>query len=423
MSFPLQVSELSHTANSLREELRLKEEAIADERRTMQAAVDSLKAERAMLVSKVSTLEADSAAAPSQALVESMRHELRILKRLEYNADDVDPDRDPEMTGGVLEDELKDLESVLVAKLRRVESDLVKERNQRTDLMNACDQMKRDLKECEEAKAESEKLVASLEADLEKAIASPATPKLARVASAQIEMENPSTLQQILDPDAPPPLLGSEPAKPQLKTSTAADEKASDDHSVATIVMAQRDRLRARCEALEAERDSFKRELQVQVQASESLKSDNTKLYEKVRYLQNFNSSGAATRPYSRHDSATDRDLDLEALEQRYEASVDPFRQFSRTERQRKLQEMSPMERTVFVVAKTMLGTKEMRTALFFYILAMHLLVFITTYHWSHELGCEDLHSPDHLSHLPPVMRNGQAARHAAEALAEAGHA
>jgi homeobox protein cut-like len=112
----------------------------------------------------------------------------------------------------------------------------------------------------------------------------------------------------------------------------------------------------------------------------------------------------------------------LEALEQRYEASVDPFRQFSRTERQRKLQEMSPMERAVFVVAKAMLGTKEMRTALFFYILAMHLLVFITTYHWSHELGCEDLHSPEHLSHLPPVMRNGQAASHAHEALADAGH-
>lgn len=403
----------------------MKEEAATDERRSSQMAIDSLETERAMLASKVSTLEADLAAAPSQSLVESMRHELRILKRLEYNADDVDAERDPEMTGGAQEDELKDLETVLVAKLRRVESELVKERNQRTDLTSACDQLKRDLQECEAAKADCEKLVVSLEADLEKAIASPATPKLARVTSAPIEMadEDPSTLQHILDPDAPPPPPGTTPTKPQLKTSAAAVEKANDDHSVATIVMAQRDRLRARCEALEAERDSFKRELQVQVQASESLKSDNTKLYEKVRYLQNFNSSGTASRTYSRTNSAADRDLDLEALEQRYEASVDPFRQFSRTERQRKMQEMSPMERAVFVVAKTMLGTKEMRTALFFYILAMHLLVFITTYHWSHELGCEDLHDPEHLSHLPPVMSNGQAAQHAAEALADAGHA
>jgi homeobox protein cut-like len=423
-AYEAEVSELSHTANSLREELRLKEEAAADERRSSQMTIDSLESERSLLASRVASLEADLAAAPSQSLVESMRHELRILKRLEYNAHDVDAERDPEMTGGVQEDEMKDLESVLVAKLRRVESELVRERNQRTDLSSSCDQLKRDLQECEAAKAECETLIATLEADLEKAIASPATPKLARATSAPIEMadEDPSALQHILDPDAPPAPPVSSPANPQLKTIAAATEKAEDDHSVATIVMAQRDRLRARCEALEAERDSFKRELQVQVQASESLKSDNTKLYEKVRYLQNFNSSGAGSRNYSRTSSASDRDLDLEALEQRYEASVDPFRQFSRTERQRKLQEMSPMERAVFVVAKAMLGTKEMRTALFFYILAMHLLVFITTYHWSHELGCEDLHSPEHLSHLPPVMRNGQAASHAHEALADAGH-
>jgi homeobox protein cut-like len=288
------------------------------------------------------------------------------------------------------------------------------------DLSNSCDQLKRELAECEKAKVEAEKLVMALEADLEKAIASPATPTVSRK-SAPIEIagEDPSTLQQILDPDAPP--LPLPPLTLQLRTSAAAAEQANDDNSVATIIMAQRDRLRARCEALEAERDSFKRELQVQVQASESLKSDNTKLYEKVRYLQNFNSSGPSSRgPYSRGSSMDDRDLDLEALEQRYEASVDPFRQFSRIERQRKMKEMSPMERVVFVVAKTTLGSKEMRTALFFYILAMHLLVFITTYHWQHELSCEDLHNPEHLSHLPPVMSNGQMALNAAEAMADA---
>jgi homeobox protein cut-like len=140
-----------------------------------------------------------------------------------------------------------------------------------------------------------------------------------------------------------------------LTPSAAEKERATDDdHSVATIVMAQRDRLRARCEALEAERDSFKRELQGQVGASESLKADNTKLYEKVRYLQNYNKGPSNRGAYNR-TSGGDRDLDLEALEQRYEASVDPFRQFSKSERQRKLNDMSPMERTVFIVAKTVL--------------------------------------------------------------------
>ena len=61
------------------------------------------------------------------------------------------------------------------------------------------------------------------------------------------------------------------------------------------------------------------------------------------------------------------------------------------------------MERTVFVVAKTVLGTKEMRTFLFFYVLAMHLLVFMTTYHWSHNDSTCSLEANEHLSHLPPM--------------------
>jgi hypothetical protein len=62
------------------------------------------------------------------------------------------------------------------------------------------------------------------------------------------------------------------------------------------------------------------------------------------------------------------------------------------------------MERIVFMVAKTVLGSKEMRTALFFYVLGMHLLVFITTTHWSHAGNCGVYHEEHHemLSHLPP---------------------
>jgi homeobox protein cut-like len=332
-----------------------------------------------------------------------MKRELRILKRLEYNADDPDlDDRDPEMTGGSGEQD-KDLESVLVAKLRRVEAELVKERNQRAEMAKQCEQLRQEVSALETAKADTEKVIVSLEHDLDKAITSSSSSKQQRKNVVPVVSQgNPDTLQSVLDPNAPPPPPGPAPdiSSPSLQPSAA--EKAADDHSVATIIMAQRDRLRARCEALEAERDSFKRELQAQLDAAESLKADNTKLFEKMRYLQSY--SGTSSGRGGAYSRSTSRDLDLEALEQRYEASVDPFRQFGRTERQRKLKEMSPMERTVFVVAKAMLGSKEMRTFLFFYVLAMHLLVFLTTYHWSHsESGCS-IAANEHLSHLPPLI-------------------
>jgi hypothetical protein len=44
-----------------------------------------------------------------------------------------------------------------------------------------------------------------------------------------------------------------------------------------------------------------------------------------------------------------------------------------------------------------------MRTGLFFYVLTLHLLVFVTTYHWSHA-GNTCTFANEHLAHLPPAL-------------------
>lgn len=451
-AYEAEVQDLSHTANALREDLRLKDEAIHVERAKYDEQLDALQTEAENLRSSITVLEAQVASAPSQSLVDSMKRELKILKRLEYNAsafdsedeDDIDnidaelEDVDnPEITitadsaAKKTKTQEKGLESILVAKLRRAENELVKERTNKNELVKECDQLKLELQNANNAKKEAEKLVETLEKDLETAISSAATsPKAStpkhKITSVVPQSENPDTLQNILDPSATPAKSASGQDKannssanalgqhsvdatsaiPNTPASASALEKAQDDHSVATIIMAQRDRLRTRCETLEAERDSFKRELQIQVQATESLKADNTKLYEKVRYLQNFNKPPTSGGYYGAARRTGGRDLDLEALEQRYEASVDPFKQFSRSERRRKLQEMSPMERMVYIVARTTLGTKEMRTALFFYMIALHLLVFVTTYHWSHSNDCHNymMRQSEEMAHLPPMI-------------------
>jgi len=413
-AYEAEVSELSHTVNALREEIGLKDNAMLDENRGLQSKIERLEEENSKLNSELSHTMEQLDAAPSKSLVDGMKRELRILKRLEYNAEDPDmPETDPEIAGRN-EDEGKDLESVLVAKLRRIETELVKERNLNIEAGKERESLKKELKELEQSKKEAETVIATLEKDLDKAIssstASPSKPsKPPKKEVLTIAPSDPNTLQSVLDPNAPPAAPSQSTASSMVPpvSKTSAEEKIADDHSVANIIMSQRDRLRARCDALELERDSFKRELQAQVDASESLRADNTKLFEKMRYLQSYNKNSSSNRSnvYSRQNS---RDLDLEALEQRYEASVDPFRQFSKTERQRKLQEMSPMERTVFVGAKAMLGTKEMRTFLFFYVIAMHLLVFSTTYHWSHNTSGHDcLLLQEQHSHLPPALDTG----------------
>lgn len=366
----------------LREEMRQTVVQLQDAHRDFQIKADQWDRERSTLNSTLASLESQLSNAPSQSMVESMQRELRVLKRLEYNAEHDSTDdtasecREPEIAGGSTED-ATELEAVLIAKVRRAEKDLIAERNSKTDLENSTRELQKALTDAEKSKEALDQLVASLEKDLERAIATPASLQLPiqQFGSSNSQqrlvasVENPAVLEHILDPTLPPPDTRQKttPTAP-VGTTTVTTETTPDDHSVATIVMAQRDRLRARCEALEAERDSFKRELQGQVQASESLKADNTKLYEKVRYLHNYsklsgvgsgNLSAGGGKAYLRSGTSGggDRDLDLEALEQRYEASVDPFKQFNKSERQRKLDEMSPMERTVFVVAKTVLCT------------------------------------------------------------------
>ena len=101
-AYEAEIGELSDTCNALREELRAKEDSISEERTSAKSKIEVLERERVTLTNQLSSLELKVANAPSQDVVDKMRHELRILKRLEYNALDIDHnDRsDPETTVG-----------------------------------------------------------------------------------------------------------------------------------------------------------------------------------------------------------------------------------------------------------------------------------------------------------------------------------
>ena len=101
-----------------------------------------------------------------------MRHELRILKRLEYNAVDYDH-RDPEMTHPDIAGNDDDLESVLVAKLRKVEAELVRERREKSEGHKARDELNQRLLAVQKSLDDAQELIASLENDLTSFISTP----------------------------------------------------------------------------------------------------------------------------------------------------------------------------------------------------------------------------------------------------------
>ena len=203
-AYEAEIGELSVTCNALREELRVKDEAAADDRRALRTTIDALEHDRSSLANQVASLEMRVANAPSQDVVDKMRHELRILKRLEYNAVDLDQDRgDPEMTPGNDDD----LESVLVSKLRKCEADLVRERREKSEGAKEREELKQQLAEVQQLYEDAEQLIASLENDLQLAVATPRTTPSVSQSNSEFgaaKTPNPNTLQNILDPSAPP---------------------------------------------------------------------------------------------------------------------------------------------------------------------------------------------------------------------------
>ena len=67
-----------------------------------------------------------------------------------------------------------------------------------------------------------------------------------------------------------------------------------------------------------------------------------------------------------------------------------------------RLAELGVMDRFVLSTLKTVLMNRSGRTIILVYFLCMHLLVFVTLYHWSHSQVC-DPNATD-IYHLDPGL-------------------
>merc|ERR1712176_1546151 len=129
-----------------------------------------------------------------------------------------------------------------------------------------------------------------------------------------------------------------------------------------------------------------------------TLKSENVSLFQKIKFLENYQSvikkRGNHPQPSLRHDRM-ETEMKYEGL---YEESMNPFVQFKENERKKRIKSLGIMEWIAFEVGSIFLSKRLFRLFGVFYAVAMHLLVFyITTIHeWNH-IHCND-------EQLPPVQ-------------------
>uniref|UniRef100_A0ABK0LWE7 Protein CASP n=1 Tax=Rattus norvegicus TaxID=10116 RepID=A0ABK0LWE7_RAT len=161
---------------------------------------------------------------------------------------------------------------------------------------------------------------------------------------------------------------------PSVSSSGTLPEGQVD--SLLSIISSQRERFRTRNQELEAESRMAQHTIQALQSELDSLRADNIKLFEKIKFLQSYPGRGIGSD-----------DTELRYSSQ-YEERLDPFSSFSKRERQRKYLGLSPWDKATLGMGHLILSNKMARTIGFFYTLFLHCLVFLVLYKlaWSESV-------------------------------------
>ncbi|XP_072909991.1 protein CASP-like isoform X5 [Hemitrygon akajei] len=326
------------------------------------------------LTAKNSTLKQLEEKLKEQSDYEEVKKELSILKSMEFVPAE----------GSGAQDASKTLEVLLLEKNRSLQSENATLRITNSDLSARCADLQMQYAEAVKTTAGQKELIVKLEQDL-------------------------STIQAISSlqrPDAEGADIGNMEKIPEpIKEATALFAYPSSEipqgqmDSLLSIISSQRERFRARNQELESDNHMMQQTIHALQNELDNLRADNIKLYEKIKFLQNYSGRGS---------SSDDTELRYSS---QYEERLDPFASFSRKERQRRYLSLSPWDKATLSMGRIILSSKLARTIAFFYTLLLHCLVFLVLYKvaWSESVGrdCVAYCAKKYSDHLHKFHENG----------------
>merc|ERR1711892_665695 len=156
------------------------------------------------------------------------------------------------------------------------------------------------------------------------------------------------------------------------------------DPSLLSIVQSQRERFRLRVQELENENSSQAANIGSLTQEIENLRLDNVKLYEKIKFLQNYRPNSANSGYQTNVDDEAGR-----KYASQYEDQLDPFMKFSRNEKLRKYTNLSAHDKITLNMGKFILSNKIARTCIFVYTIVIHMLLYVILYKFGNVTDCK----------------------------------
>uniref|UniRef100_A0AAQ6AL64 Protein CASP n=1 Tax=Amphiprion ocellaris TaxID=80972 RepID=A0AAQ6AL64_AMPOC len=396
-SFSFQRAEAAQReAESLREQLSLSNQsqqlsspAKADEQAPEAASNSSLEAElrakereTAQLVEDVQRLQAsltklrETTSSQITQLEEQLSSKSAVLKELEEKL---------QKQADYEEDSSKSLEVLLLERNRSLQSESAALRIANTELSGRYTELQVEFSAAVRTSAEQKELILKLEHDLSTIQAMSSLPRPDADGSEVGDMGN------IPEPIKEATAMFSGIPHPELPQGQM--------DSLLSIISSQRERFRSRNQELEANR-SMQQTMQALQNELDSLRADNIKLYEKIKFLQSYpGRAGGSDDTVMRYSS-------------QYEERLDPFASFSKRERQRRYLSLSPWDKATLSLGRVILSNKMARTIAFFYTLFLHCLVFLVLYKtaWSESIGrdCSAFCAKKYSDHLHRFHENDQ---------------
>ncbi|CAL8375587.1 unnamed protein product, partial [Gadus morhua 'NCC'] len=289
-----------------------------------------------------------------QADYEEVKKELSILKSMEFSPSDS------------VQDSSKPLEVLLLERNRSLQSETASLRIANTELGGRYAELQLEFGSAVRTSGEQKDLIVKLEGDLS------TMQSLGSLARPEADGSDLTNMADIPEPvkEASAMFTGSGlPPHPELPQGQM--------DSLLSIISSQRERFRSRNQELEAESRSLQQTMQALQGELDSLRADNIKLYEKIKFLQSYpGRAGSSDDTVMRYST-------------QYEERLDPFASFSKRERQRRYQSLSPWDKATLSLGRGILSNKVARTIAFFYTLFLHCLVFLVLYKtaWSESIG------------------------------------
>ena len=391
--------------SSLEAELNLKTSEISqlvDDVKTLQSSMQVLRKENKSKM-EIMGLELDKKAEQINDLKASLdrqvdyneiKRELNIIKSVEFGVPQyADTNSDDEQS-------IKSLESLLIEKSKSLQNENTVLKQANLDLTKHVSEANQEVSSLRNLSLEQKNLILQLESDVSsmqsfssiyrgEGEGCVSVPELVAEAVKGTEHPGGSGHSLLSDRDS---LDGHSSVGRAMSVSSvvATENMQTSADSLLPIIKAQKDRFKLKNDELDSVLTLKKQEMILLHNEVESLRTDNVKLYEKIRFLQSYR--GKQEQLVSPKQSASIAETRYSG---QYEESLDPFVSFSRSERLRKYGALTPFDKISLYFGRFILGNKTARLFTCIYTFLVHGMIFLVLYKLANTESCKREESSD----------------------------